>query len=368
MALLIIYVCLVTSGLFAKNKKIIGYMLLIMMFVLFGFSSEIADSQNYIYKYSNVTTIYNKTEFLFVKTISFCNKLGLSYRGFLILLSMIYLLVIYFCIRNYTENWPFVLSLYAFFPFVMDVVQIRNTCALVFVYIGVFYILRIEDVKLKNIIIFSAILLVASFFHSMSIVVLVIMLSVIFVPKSIIKNLTIAVSILIIVLPNVWIVLSSKIAVLFQVNSRLNNYLDDIALHFESSNIRKCITVIFILSAYRFIIGLEKKYLSQDDKQNAETMLLIEKLEKLNIILYIVVPLTLIIPDSYRVVTEFSIVFYTVIAMSIHQNDLMIRQREESSITLLLIGCTLVNLYLLVLGSVNINTVWYPIFYNNEFF
>ena len=65
MVLGIIYLSAVLIGLFSKNKKIIGYFLLVILFIMFGFSSGIADSDNYIYKYGNITSVSYTTEVLF---------------------------------------------------------------------------------------------------------------------------------------------------------------------------------------------------------------------------------------------------------------------------------------------------------------
>ena len=301
-----------------------------------------------------------------MKIISLCNKIGLSYRGFLIFLSFVYLLTIFLCIRKYTENWPYVLSLYAIYPYVMDIVQVRNTCALIFVYTGIFFIIDKRDVNAKNMAIFIALILVASFFHAMSIVILILILPVLFFSKEKIRSITIASSIIIMIFTPIVIMQFSNIAEFFHVEMRLNNYITSFSLHFENSNIRKCVTVIVLLASMYYILYLEKNKINQSDTKTEEMSFIVERMEKLNIILFTVVPLTLIIPDLYRIATELSIVFYTVNAMSIRQDNLLIRKYDESKISFCLIMFAIVNLYLLVLGSVIRNTVWYPVFYNNE--
>jgi len=115
-------------GIIKKKSRLIFYLLLAWIWILFAFNTMNGDYDAYSYNYNYLLQDYGFNSFglgytLFQKLATYFN---LDYQGFLLLFSFVGLVLIAVSINNYTEKGAIVLSLYIIYPFFWDVTQIRN--------------------------------------------------------------------------------------------------------------------------------------------------------------------------------------------------------------------------------------------------
>ena len=105
------------------------------MWVLYGWNTGNADYMNYniAYYYNAVSNINWSKEVGFQLLCKLFYKFGLQYNQFLVIISIIGLLLITSTVRRYTKNVAFILATYFIFPFMLDVVQVRNFMAMAIV-------------------------------------------------------------------------------------------------------------------------------------------------------------------------------------------------------------------------------------------
>lgn len=153
------------------------------MVLLFGGINNCADYQNYLIFYQDVgheglkNSELSEIGFRFLAYLG--NVIGLSYQLFRTLVAIIGLLLIQKTILDFTKKYNLVFLLYFIYPFILDVIQIRNFLAASIVVFSLRFIIknsRKDDVK------YLIAILIAASVHSVS---------VFFIPFILIKNFTI---------------------------------------------------------------------------------------------------------------------------------------------------------------------------------
>lgn len=124
-----------------KQSKITMIFMFILMWILFGFNTGNADYMTYEFIYKG---FYPNHEFGFMALVKFFNMLGFSYQHFLITISFIGLFFLIKVINKYTKNINYVLALYFIFPFMLDVVQVRNFLTMVLIICGIDFLISKE--------------------------------------------------------------------------------------------------------------------------------------------------------------------------------------------------------------------------------
>src|SRR5665648_248918 len=106
--------------------------LLTLMWILYGWNTGNADFINYNIEYNlnAVSSINYSQEIGFQLLCKLFYALGLEYNKFLIVISIVGLVLITSTVIRYTKNVAFVLAMYFLFPFMDDVVQVRNFLAM----------------------------------------------------------------------------------------------------------------------------------------------------------------------------------------------------------------------------------------------
>lgn len=161
-----------------KNKKnhivtpseLIAFILVVAIWILFALNTDNVDYYNYARAYDHIldssTSDYFEVGFFLIMRLS--KLLGLSYQWFLIAVATLSLLLMSKSISYFSNNQAFVWLVYMIYPFFFDVVQYRSC----FSFAICFYFLRYivcddKDVNIKKFIIG---ILLASIFHSSSII------------------------------------------------------------------------------------------------------------------------------------------------------------------------------------------------------
>lgn len=167
----IVSVILVILCILKKNSKFTFYLLFTWMWILFAFNHANADFRMYRSIYNGTLSV-SSMEYGFVLLCKIFRNLGFNYNMFLALYSFVGLTLIKKTIFKYSKNISLALALYFIFPFVFDVIQIRNFMAFAIVIYSLKYLL---DEKEKNLKKYILLVLLASTFHTFSIIALAFM-------------------------------------------------------------------------------------------------------------------------------------------------------------------------------------------------
>lgn len=159
-----ITIVLFILGIIFKKSKIVFYSLLIWMWILFGWNSNNADYNNYIFAYENAEYLLgiNFYEVGYRWLVYISKIFGLSYQQFLILVSGIGLSLMSSSIKKYSKNPTFVLALYLFSTFFTNVVQVRSFIATAIIIYAIRYL--VEGSK-RGIIIYGLLTIIATTIH-----------------------------------------------------------------------------------------------------------------------------------------------------------------------------------------------------------
>lgn len=156
-----------TSIIIRKNRitfEAIFLFAFLFMWILFGWNTGNADYFNYqhIYKSIDLYGRYKGVEFGYEFVCRIAVAIGLSYNGFLVFYSFIGLSLITSTARKYTNNLSFVFVLYFIYPFLLDIVQIRNFMSMAIIIYATRYL--VADTK-KDYIKYIIFVILASTFH-----------------------------------------------------------------------------------------------------------------------------------------------------------------------------------------------------------
>lgn len=126
-------------NLFAKKYfKWIPRLLIFFMWIVFWGSHDNPDSFNYLRMYD----LQNSNDFGYNVLIRIGNFFHLSYTSFLVFISLAGFILIFRTVSKYCENKSWMLLLYFFYPFMLDVVQVRNFLSMAMVIYAVNFLIR----------------------------------------------------------------------------------------------------------------------------------------------------------------------------------------------------------------------------------
>lgn len=155
------------QNLYIKPKHIVFLILFIFAWILFGLNYSNADYSNYEGAYNDIK--YGRQndyfEIGFFILIKLSAALGISYQGFLIIISAICLIIFAKALGHLTDNVILSFSVYLIYPFIFDIVQYRNFLAFAFVLYGLHYLLDNKSKALKNVIKYFLFVFLGALFH-----------------------------------------------------------------------------------------------------------------------------------------------------------------------------------------------------------
>lgn len=152
---------------YIKPKHIIFLVLFIFAWILFGLNCGNADYSNYEFAYNDIKAGRQNDYFEvgFFVLIKIAAAFGLSYQGFLIIISAVCLILFTKAIGHLTENVILTFSVYLLYPFIFDIVQYRNYLAFAFVLYGLHYLLDNKSKAFKNVIKYFLFVILGALFH-----------------------------------------------------------------------------------------------------------------------------------------------------------------------------------------------------------
>lgn len=355
---------------FIKNKSNIVFLaMLLLIWLMLGWSSENADYMTYLKRFSNFELYAVYTEALYTLLMRWGNNSGLTYQQFLPLLMLTYVGVICFITKNKSKAPAFTLALYMIFPACMEAVQVRYTLASAFVLLGCYFLFNKEDRygEAK----FSLLVILAMLIHLSTIVFFLLLLE---------KRLNTRSTILYTISISIAIYLS-RMSFVINLLSKLPGMADKISRVLAGSANRY--TTLFVIEiachclvSFSFFMFLSYKLKKWSTEYQPELDIsYINTIQKVNIISLVILPLLFYSADFYRIQQTLSLLnycalsYYVVILPNIkkskHRKLVTTKKRVK-----FVLGCTvmtILNLYFIVL-KYNYYTVFEPFFENNLLF
>jgi len=165
---------------YAAVEKILFWLIFLFSWVLFALNSGNVDFKNYENAYDMIGEGQNNGyfEFLFLILVKLGNLFGLSYQMFLVAVATITLLIFAKAVRNFTDNMLFTYGLFIVYPLVFDIVQYRNFIAYAVCLYGLKYLLK-ETVTQRDILKYTACVIIGALLHLSSIIYILFLLTVI---------------------------------------------------------------------------------------------------------------------------------------------------------------------------------------------
>lgn len=158
------------------KSKWSALIVMIFMFIIYGFSSFSGDSEIYEHVYANVAQGKMLTEFepLFTLIMLICTSLQFSFLGFRIVLAIIYITLLYIAVNKYTNCTALVLFIFLLFPFTYFFSVLRAGLSGIIVVIGINQLVKMKKFWFLKYIIIIAI---AALFHYSAIIFLPLVLA-----------------------------------------------------------------------------------------------------------------------------------------------------------------------------------------------
>lgn len=151
MILQICYYALSVVGIIKKRSRALTFMMLVMMWIVFGLNTYNGDFGNYNWIYINIRNPIYWTEFepLFNIIMYICNIAGLSFIQFRMVFGALYVLILYITVHRFTENIPQVLGFYMLFPYLMFTSVIRSGFANILIVLAYYEVFAGRDNKAR---------------------------------------------------------------------------------------------------------------------------------------------------------------------------------------------------------------------------
>lgn len=349
-----------------RNSKFIFFILIIFMFIMFGWSFGTADWEIHYNKYINYSNLVAKVEPLFYLITKFFNLVGLNFRQFLIIISFIILILYSYIINKKCKNRNFVLALYFIFPFIMEVTQIRFAMSAVVAVVGIMKLCK-ENCTKKDYIRYGIFILIAGMIHYAALFCFIFILA-----KKVEINKLIVISVCIIIIISLFIFVVDKIDSITGNSTLINKINFILKLNKDKmwqTVVKVSFRMIIFFVGFVIINRIVMKRIKQR-KENYKELQFCNLVLKFNIIALILIPITFYTPDIYRIQQLLSIINYMSYGLYFesNSNNLINNAKiksNELAFSILCILNAIINLYFLVLSNNNINTVFNAFFRNN---
>lgn len=250
-------ILLTTLGLFKKNSRLIFLTTLALLIIIFAGNTDNGDRYLYLLNYNSLISPTYKGEFEvgYQMLARICVQLGLTYNQFLLIVVFIGLSLISSTIKMFTPKISYVIALYFIYPFLWDVVQIRNFLAMSIIIFGMRYIINNK----KNYFKYVVCVLIATSVHTSSIFYLFILLIKVKNTKKLFIITLITTVSSIVFMPKILGILSIFVSV-----DKIEAYTQT-----KTSGITKSFVIfyyIYLIILVKYSVNLIKKYNCDDEK------------------------------------------------------------------------------------------------------
>lgn len=249
------YILLIILLWIYPKSKIIQYVSLIYVFLLFAFCGDNPDYEAYSDQYDNLDFFVDLREIGFISYLKLLKSFGIPTQGIYVVTAILYYSTFFFVFKRLSSgHFSYVLSFYMFYGLFLNVVQLRFTVCLIFVYWAFYALFTIKD-STKACLWYSVFILVSSLFHILGFVFILFVIVRVFSTKQILF----AVLVLMLLLQSLNYIFGDfmKMYYLYDVvYSKLESYTEATQ---ESSNRMRYIALCFEIICFYSIFYLTSK-------------------------------------------------------------------------------------------------------------
>jgi len=163
-----VYYINIFNGFRKKHSAAMLFLLIALLGVLMGAGTQDPDIHNYIIYYYHTWGIVSPDIGYRYFSLIFW-KLGFDYQTFRLISSFLGILLIHQTVRKLTDNHVFFYLLYFMYPFMLDVVQVRNFFAMAIFIYAIPYLISEE---LKDKVKYVLLILIAASFQAIAVIYL----------------------------------------------------------------------------------------------------------------------------------------------------------------------------------------------------
>lgn len=358
------------SAMVKKKSQIVTILLAVLVWIMFGWSSGNADYEIHLSRFVNYSRASAFTELLYTQLMRLFNSLGLDYAHFLIVISALFAIGLFYLAKKWSYAPAFVLGMYFIFPACIDVVQVRYSLAGIVNLFALYFLLNTDEKKIrgrffKNEIIFCALVIVASLLHVSSIVFLLFVV----VRRFDIKKTILYTAIVSFILAAGKIgVIQSIIGKLPGMSEKMARVLMGAEAYVALDERKAIIRILFFASAFIILLLMTRRRIRKKEEIDIKLDEWIANVMKINIVALTLIPLVTYTVDFYRIQQSLCILNYCALSWYFYplkSGRALTASKKNVIFSILVIIVCIINLYLLVLRSTNINTVFFPYFDNN---
>lgn len=373
MVLLYVYILLIILNLIKRDSKVLFFSLIIFMWILVGWSEGTADWHIYVARFENYEEVSSRTEVVFTLIMRIGHFLNFDYRMMYVVLTAVCFLLIGSTIYAYSKAPGFVIAIYAIFTFPIDATQLRFFTAFsvaVFAYRFIFNYYCTK--KKKEIIKWLLAMLVAVNIHMSVLVFTVVLIPLFFSRKT---------TIIFTIVSNALMVFfsSTRSRVYEMIVSLLGSEKADIVAEQRAQYGMGTIIFVWIkiliifLGFVLFYVFI--KYFTQRNhlhelgnclSDGKYQIINYEKCLDFNIAILSIMGLIMVTSDFYRIQQIVMMLNYMIYASYLTPSKKQTLVVNNLVIVILSVSFAFIALYNLVLNSMNYNTVFLPLFQNNQ--
>ena len=334
--------------LFRKSKFIFIYSIL-LLWILFAFNTDNADRQIYLDRLQYYEAYSNFTEPLYTFIMKGLNMYNLDLQVYIISLSTLFFLILYFFVCKNTKNIGFVIALYMFSFFLFDIVQIRQTSSLCFVYLAFGALFSMSKSR-RTCVIFALFIIIGSLLHISTLIFLFLLIPYSFDFHNCYKLAFISFFLMFFIY-----LLAPQLENIFIMADKVHSVMETATDNYDIFNVLRRIRVVVFQNVVFVFLFYYYNMMQKNDN-------VVNLIYKVSIVYLGLIPLLFISADIQRI--YFVIAFVQYVALS-----RMLSYKKNNS---LLISLSLIStfhiLYTTILSNGNYNQVFMAVFSNNLFF
>ncbi|WP_367236837.1 EpsG family protein [Thomasclavelia sp.] len=275
------------------KAKIYNVLSFLLLWIFFGFNTYNSDYRNYetIYNIIARTGDYysSNIEIGFKFIMKVFSNLNFNYQEFLICYSFICLLIFFKGISRFTTKPYVVMIIFFFYPFFQYILAIRLMMSLSLLINAVYYL---KEKSLKNIIIYCALIIIASLFHQTAFAYILLLM--IFMNRKLVKLCSLVTTfcfLIILFIPQV-------IQLIGRVFPKFLIYMND------GTNPATIFVIIIYYIVIHFILNYSKLEVVSEHKSDSELI------RKMYSIMIVFIPLMYFSMDFFRLITNTMVFIY----------------------------------------------------------
>ncbi|BBH27391.1 hypothetical protein SG0102_23250 [Intestinibaculum porci] len=357
-----------------RKSKLLFILTGVWIWILIAFSSGLADEGIYLARYNNYKVFTGSTEPGYSLLMVVFNNLGASFENYKMIISAVEVLLIMSTINELTVNKNFVLAMYMIFPLCMDAVQMRFTLGLSIV---IFALRYLNELYCKNkmrgnlppSIRYIICVVLATCFHSINILYLLLLLAKKIERRKIIIAVLIVIFVFRVILtPSTLIKIGTFIGVGDKISAALANTANmgqNAILIYSFNMIVRFGLLLLIIILFKYAFHIQNRGII-----DSTTAL------DFNIIILAIIALLPYSIEFYRIQVGLSLFNYMFISGYFIEkkgkhsftNALTRINKKNLEIAVVTISMSIINLYNLVLNNTNFKSVFIPFFFQNKLF